>query len=70
MNRVYNFSAGPSMLPLPVLDGGRLLLYAIEAIRRKPLNQKVEQYIMTGSMLLVLALMVFVMFMDIIGLVL
>lgn len=59
-----------NLLPLPVLDGGRLLLYAIEAIRRKPLNPKVEQYIMTGSMLLVLALMVFVMFKDIIGLVL
>ncbi len=57
-----------NLLPLPVLDGGRILLYTIEAIRRKPLNQKVEQYIMTGSMLLVLALMAFVMLKDIIKL--
>lgn len=57
-----------NLLPLPVLDGGRLLLYIIEAIRRKPLNPKVEQYIMTGSMLLVFGLMIFVMFKDIIGL--
>ncbi len=58
-----------NLLPLPVLDGGRLLLYVIEGIRRKPLNPKVEQGIMTVSMLLVLALMAFVMFKDIIGLV-
>lgn len=58
-----------NLLPLPVLDGGRLLLYAIEGIRRKPLPPKVEQGIMTVSMLLVLALMVFVMFKDIIGLI-
>lgn len=59
-----------NLLPLPVLDGGRLLLYTIEAIRRKPLNPKVEQIIMTGSMILVLLLMVFVMFKDVIGLIL
>lgn len=59
-----------NLLPLPVLDGGRLLLYTIEAIRRKPLNAKVEQIIMTSSMILVLLLMVFVMFKDVIGLIL
>ncbi len=57
-----------NLLPLPVLDGGRILIYAIEAVRRKPLNPKVEQVIMTVSMLLVLGLMAFVMVKDTIGL--
>ncbi len=57
-----------NLLPLPVLDGGRFLLYVIEAVRRKPLPQKVEGIIMTVSMLLVLGLMALVMFKDIWGL--
>ncbi len=57
-----------NLLPLPVLDGGRFLLYAIEAVRRKPLPQKVEGAIMAVSMLLVFGLMIFVMFKDIWGL--
>jgi len=57
-----------NLLPLPVLDGGRFLLYLIEAVRRKPLPAKVESAIMTVSMLLVLGLMAFVMLKDIWGL--
>lgn len=57
-----------NLLPLPVLDGGRFLLYTIEAIRRKPLSQKVENVLMIISWVLVMGLMVFVMFKDIIGL--
>ncbi len=58
-----------NLLPLPVLDGGRVLLFIIEAIRRKPLNPKVESAIMAVSMAFVLLLMVFVAFKDIIGLI-
>lgn len=57
-----------NLLPLPVLDGGRFLLYLIEAVRRKPLPEKLESAIMTVSMLLVLGLMAFVMLKDIWGL--
>ncbi len=57
-----------NLLPLPVLDGGRVLLYIIEAIRRKPLKPSVENAIMAISMLLVLGLMGFVMIKDAIGL--
>jgi hypothetical protein len=49
---------------LPVLDGGRVLLFIIEAIRRKPLNPKIESAIMTVSMVFVLLLMVLVAFKD------
>ena len=57
-----------NLLPLPVLDGGRFLIYVIEAVRRKPLPAKVETIIMSVSMFLVLGLMAFVMFKDVIGL--
>ena len=57
-----------NLLPLPVLDGGRFLLYAIEAVRGKPLPAKVEGIIMSVSMIFVLGLMALVMFKDIWGL--
>jgi regulator of sigma E protease len=34
-----------NLIPLPALDGGRLLLFLIEAIRKKPVSQKVQYYI-------------------------
>ena len=34
-----------NLFPIPALDGGRLLFLGIEAIRRKPMNQKIEQKI-------------------------
>ena len=33
-----------NLLPLPLLDGGHLLFYAIEAVRRKPANPKVQEW--------------------------
>ncbi|MCU0653472.1 MAG: site-2 protease family protein [Candidatus Pacebacteria bacterium] len=47
-------------LPIPALDGGRLMFLAIEAVRRKPVPEKIEQTL-TGfffAMLLVLAVVV------------
>lgn len=57
-----------NLLPIPVLDGGRLLFYIIEAIRRKPLNPKYEQAVSAVFMVLLLALMFFVLVKDIAGL--
>lgn len=57
-----------NLLPIPVLDGGRLLFYIIEAIRRKPLDPKVEQNISAFFTMLLFALMIFVAFKDILGL--
>ncbi len=57
-----------NLLPIPVLDGGRLLFYIIEAIRRKPMNPKIEQNISAFFMILLLGLMVFVACNDIAGL--
>lgn len=57
-----------NLLPIPVLDGGRLLFYIIEAIRRKPLNPKFEQTISGIFALLLFGLMFFVAFKDIVSL--
>lgn len=57
-----------NLLPIPVLDGGRLLFYIIEAIRRKPINPKYEQAISAVFMVILLGLMLFVMMNDIAGL--
>lgn len=57
-----------NLLPIPVLDGGRLLFYIIEAIRRKPMNPKYEQAVSAVFTVLLLGLMAFVMLKDIAGL--
>lgn len=49
-----------NLLPIPMLDGGHLLFYAIEAIRRKPVNPRVMEWAFRSGLALVLALMVFV----------
>ncbi|MEW5895993.1 MAG: RIP metalloprotease RseP [Candidatus Omnitrophota bacterium] len=50
-----------NLFPIPVLDGGHLLFFTIEGIRRKPLPQKVEEgFIRVGfSLIICLALVVF-----------
>ena len=62
-----------NMLPIPALDGGRVFLLIItciiEVITRKKLNPKYEGYIHAAGMVLLLALMVYVMFNDIIRIV-
>lgn len=57
-----------NLLPLPVLDGGRAVIYIIEAIRGKPLNPKVESAVSTVCMLLLLGLMLFITIKDVVGL--
>ncbi len=57
-----------NLLPIPALDGGRLVVVIIEAIRRKSLNQKVLQIANTVSFFLLIALMLFVTFQDVFAL--
>lgn len=53
-----------NLLPIPLLDGGHLLFYAIEAIRRKPLNPAVQEWAFRTGLMVLLALMVFITFND------
>ena len=55
-----------NILPIPALDGGKLLFLAIEAIRKKPVSQKVEQQITGFFFVLLLLLMVVVTINDIV----
>jgi regulator of sigma E protease len=54
-----------NLIPLPILDGGQLLFYTIEAIVRRPLPIKVREYIHIASWLLILALILYLSIKDI-----
>ncbi|MEO0032213.1 MAG: hypothetical protein RIS94_1971 [Pseudomonadota bacterium] len=53
-----------NLLPIPVLDGGHLALYAVEAIRRRPVSQRGQEWAFRTGLALVLGLMLFVTFND------
>lgn len=53
-----------NLLPVPVLDGGHLLFYAVEAVRRKPVAPEVMEWAFRGGMVAILALMLLVTFND------
>lgn len=57
-----------NLLPIPVLDGGHLVFYAIEAIRRRPLSQRVQEIGFQIGMVLVMMLVVFVNLNDLVRL--
>ncbi len=54
-----------NLLPLPVLDGGLLVIHGLEGIRRKPLNLKVQERYQQFGLVLILGLMVFVTWNDV-----
>ena len=54
-----------NLLPVPVLDGGHLMFLSIEAIRRRPLSEKVMTMANRVGLTLLLMLMVFVFYNDI-----
>ncbi len=54
-----------NLLPLPALDGGRLLFMIIEVFRGKPVDQKIEGMVHFVGMVLLMLLMVFILFNDI-----
>jgi regulator of sigma E protease len=57
-----------NLFPIPVLDGGHLLFYAAEAIRGKPLSQRAQEYGFRLGLALVLMLMVFATWNDLVRL--
>lgn len=48
-----------NLLPIPGLDGGRILFLIVESIRRKPLTPKIEGYVNAAGLIFLLALMVY-----------
>lgn len=58
-----------NLLPLPALDGGRLLFVLIELVIRRPVNRKYEAYIHAAGLALLMALMVYITWQDVVRLV-
>ena len=57
-----------NLFPVPMLDGGHLLFYAIEALRGKPLGLRAQEYGLRIGITMVLALMVFATWNDLVQL--
>lgn len=58
-----------NLFPVPLLDGGHLLFYAIEAVRGRPLSEQVQEWGLRVGLALVLTLMLFVTWNDIVQLI-
>ena len=54
-----------NLLPIPLLDGGHLFLYVIEAIRRKPLTYKMQGALMWAGFGILMIVFAYTMFLDI-----
>ncbi len=57
-----------NLIPFPMLDGGRLLLIAVEAVRGKPLSQEKESYISIVGFVLIILLGIYIAYNDILKL--
>lgn len=56
-----------NLLPIPPLDGGHLLFYAMEAVLRRPVPEQVMEVVYRAGMLMVLVFMGFVFWNDLFG---
>jgi regulator of sigma E protease len=54
-----------NMLPIPVLDGGHIVLAVIEGVRRKPVNMKILEWVQTACATLIIGYMLYISFFDI-----
>ncbi|MCE6073505.1 RIP metalloprotease RseP [Agrobacterium vitis] len=54
-----------NLMPVPVLDGGHLILYALEAVRGKPVSAGAQEIAFKVGMVMILSLMVFATWNDI-----
>ena len=54
-----------NMLPIPVLDGGHIVLGIIESVRRKPLNTRVLEIVQGACTALIIGVIVYITFFDV-----
>src|SRR5438128_1774116 len=54
-----------NMVPLPLLDGGHVVLALIESVRRKPVNMRVLEVIQTSCAVLIIGYMLYITFFDV-----
>lgn len=53
-----------NLLPIPILDGGQVLINVLESARGRPFTMRTREYILRGGLLVILMLFVLVMFND------
>ena len=53
-----------NLMPVPLLDGGHLLFFAIEALRGRALNERVQEYAFRIGLAMVCSLMLFATYND------
>jgi regulator of sigma E protease len=54
-----------NLLPIPVLDGGHIMLALVEAVRRRPVNMRVLEVVQTACAVLIIGFMVYIAFFDV-----
>lgn len=54
-----------NLLPIPSVDGGKLLFLGIEAVRKKPISEKIEQNVTAFFFMLIIVLAIFVTIKDV-----
>lgn len=54
-----------NLLPIPVLDGGHIVLALIESVRRRPVNTRLLEIVQTGCAALIIGYMLYVTFFDV-----
>ncbi len=54
-----------NLLPVPVLDGGHLLFFALEAIKGRPVSEKIQNFFQQVGIALLMSLMALAMFLDV-----
>ena len=57
-----------NLLPIPILDGGQVLINILESLRGNPFSMRTREYILRGGLLVILLLFVLLMFNDTRGL--
>lgn len=57
-----------NLLPIPMLDGGHLMFYALETVKGRPMNEKIQEYALRLGMLFLLGIMVFATWNDLLQL--
>jgi regulator of sigma E protease len=55
-----------NLLPIPILDGGHLVFFSVEAILRKPLNLRTMEILQQVGLVLLVTLMIFVFYNDLV----
>ncbi len=54
-----------NLVPMPVLDGGHIMLALVEAVRRRPVNARVLEIVQTACAVIIIGFMVYIAFFDV-----